>query len=139
VLIILQNEPLLFVHGPPVFIKIAITVEESTSVFKLNEEALEVSGETERKEQAKQEETKSLKAADPTVIKRVMYLSTPFPRQVYQPLQFVIGNETLTGIIEKIEGNTILIEIDKGDNEFVAVEMGSIDEILWRGTPFDKS
>ena len=77
-LIIFRNEPLFIRSGPPVFIKIAITVEESTSVFILNEEALEVSGETERKEQAKQEETKSLKVADPTVIRRIMYLSTPF-------------------------------------------------------------
>ena len=36
--IIFQNEPLLFVHGPPVFIRVAITEEESTSVFILNEE-----------------------------------------------------------------------------------------------------
>ena len=32
-----------------------------------------------------------------------------------------------------------MIEIDEGDKEFIAVEMGSIDEILWRGNPFDKS
>ena len=63
-------------------------------------------------------------------------MATPFPRQVYQPLQFVLGDETLTGTIEKIEGETVLIEIDEGDKEFVAVEMGRIEEILWRGDPF---
>jgi hypothetical protein len=139
VLIIYRNEPLLFVNGPPVFIKVAIEVEESTSVFILNVEELEESVEIEQEERAEHEETNSLKVTDPTVIRRIMYLATPFPRQVYQPLQFVLGDETLTGIIEKIEGNTVLIEIDEGDKEFVAVEMGSIDEILWRGTPFDKS
>ena len=40
---------------------------------------------------------KLLKVADPSVIRRIMYLSTPFQRQVYQPLQFVIGDETLKG------------------------------------------
>ena len=33
VLTIFRNKPLLFVDGPPVFIKVAIIVEESTSVF----------------------------------------------------------------------------------------------------------
>ncbi len=135
-LIIFPNEPLLFVHGPPVFNKITITVEESTSVLLVNEEAHEVSGETEREEQEQQVEMKSLKVADPTVIRRIMYLSTPFPRQVYKPLQFILGDETLTGTIEKIEGETIVIEIDEGEKDFVAVEIGKIEEILWRGNPF---
>ena len=147
-LIIFRNEPLLFVHGPPVYNKIRIIVEESTSVFVLNEEALEESIVTERKEQKEQEEqkeqkeqekhdvTQSLKVADSSVIRRIIYLGSPFPRQVYQPLQFVMGDETLTGIIEKIDGDTVLIEIDEGEKEFVAVEIGRIEEILWRGNPF---
>jgi hypothetical protein len=136
VLIIFRNEPLLFVHGPPVYNKITITVEESTSVIMLNEEALEVSDVMERKEQEQQDVTQSLEVADPSVIRRIVYLGSPFPRQVYQPLQFVMGDETLTGIIEKIEGETVLIEIDEGEKEFVAVEIGRIEEILWRGSPF---
>ena len=135
-LIIFRNEPLLFVHGPPVYNKITITVEESTSVIMLNEEALEVSDVVERIEQEQQDVTQSLEVADPSVIRRIVYLGSPFPRQVYQPLQFVMGDETLTGIIEKIEGETVLIEIDEGEKEFVAVEIGRIEEILWRGSPF---
>lgn len=135
-LIISKNEPLLFVHGPPVYNKIKIIVEESTSVFVLNEEVLEAAVETKREEK---EETQSLKVANPSVIRRIMYLGTPFPRQVYRPLQFVLGDETLTGSIEKIEGETILIEIDDGENEFIAVEMKMINEILWRGNPFDEN
>jgi len=102
----------------------------------LNEEALEVSDVTERIEQEQDDVTQSLKVADPSVIRRIVYLGLPFPRQVYQPLQFVMGDETLTGIIEKIEGETVLIEIDEGEKEFVAVEIGKIEEILWRGNPF---
>ena len=38
VLIILRNEPLMFVQGPPVFIRVVVKDEESTSVFVLNED-----------------------------------------------------------------------------------------------------
>ena len=41
----LRNEPLLFVKGPPVFIKVVVKDEESTSVFVGNEDKLEVVGE----------------------------------------------------------------------------------------------
>ena len=144
VLIIYRNEPLLFVHGPPVFMKIAITVEESTSVFVIDggeleatidviEEGLE---EKEIDENQVSEKIKSISVADPSIVKRIMYLGTSFPRQAYQPLQFVLSDETLTGKIEKIEGETLFIEVKGGDNEFVAVEMGNISEILWRGNPF---
>ena len=142
VLIIYRNEPLLFVHGPPVFMKIAITVEESTSVFVIDggelEATLDVSEEglKEIDENQVPEKIKSISVADPSIVKRIMYLGTPFPRQVYQPLQFVLSDETLTGKVEKIEGETLFIEIKGGENEFVAVEMGNISEILWRGNPF---
>ena len=55
VLIIYRNEPLLFVHGPPVFIKVAIQDEESTSVFILNGEELEGTVEVEQEVQEKRE------------------------------------------------------------------------------------
>lgn len=152
VLIIYPNEPLLFVHGPPVFIKVAFLVEESTSVFILNGEESEVSSEMKQEEQKvqveqmfqekqkvqeKQVEAPVQKVTDPSISRRIMYLATPFPRQVYQPLEFVLGDETLIGIIENVEGETITIEIEEGDKEFVSVDMGSIEEILWRGNPFD--
>ena len=144
VLIIYRNEPLLFVHGPPVFMKIAITVEESTSVFVIDGGELEATVDVleeglegrEIGEDQVPEEIQSFSVADPSIVKRIMYLGTPFPRQAYQPLQFVLNDETLTGKIEKIEGETLFIEINGGDNEFVAVEMGNISEILWRGNPF---
>ena len=138
-LIISRNEPLLFIQAPPVFIRVAVTDEESTSVFVVNEDALELSGETNREKQEKQElheKSQVFKVASPSVIRRVNYLGSPFPRQAYRPLQFVLGDETLTGTIEKIDGETILIEVDDGDKEFVAIEMGRIEEILWRGDPF---
>jgi hypothetical protein len=130
VLIIFRNKPLLFVDGPPVFIKIAITVEESTSVFILNE------GEVEETSEEVQEESRLALAVHPSVIRRISYLGSPFPRQVYRPLQFVLDDETLTGTIEKIEGETVLIETTEGEKEIIAIDMRRIEEILWRGDPF---
>ena len=43
----IQNEPLMFVHGPPVYIRVATTDEESTSVFVLNEDELANPSDTE--------------------------------------------------------------------------------------------
>ncbi len=142
VLIILRNEPLMFVQGPPVFIRVVTKHEESTSVFVVNEDAQGLSVETDREENEKQElqgKSQLVKVASPSVIRRINYLALPFPRQVYRPLQFVLDNETITGIIEKIDGETILIGNDDGEKEYVAIEMGSIEEILWRGDPFVES
>ena len=44
----LRNEPLLFVKGPPVFIKVVVKDEESTSVFVGNEDDLGVVGEADQ-------------------------------------------------------------------------------------------
>ncbi|MEK5040840.1 hypothetical protein [Sporosarcina sp. FSL K6-3457] len=131
-LIILRNEPLLFVQGPPVFIKVALKHEESTSVFVLSGEESEIASEVE----VEQEQAESVKVAEPSVMRRIMYLGTPFSRQVYRPLQFVLADETLTGTIEKIEGETVVIGMGEDGTELVSVEMAKIDEILWRGDPF---
>ena len=82
------------------------------------------------------EQIPTVKVADPSLVRRIMYLGTPFSRQVYRPLQFVLGDETLTGSIEKIEGETILIGVGEDASELVSVEMAKIEEILWRGDPF---
>lgn len=82
------------------------------------------------------EQMPTVKVADPSLVRRIMYLGTPFSRQVYRPLQFVLDGETLTGSIEKIEGETILIGVGEDASELVSVEMARIEEILWRGDPF---
>ncbi|WP_318615921.1 hypothetical protein [Sporosarcina sp. YIM B06819] len=134
VLIILRNEPLLFVQGPPVFIRVVTKHEESTSVFVLSGEEPEMASEVELEQEI--EQTTAVKAANPSVIRRITYLGTPFSRQVYRPLQFVLSDETLTGTIEKIDGETVFIGIGEDGSELVSVEMANIEEILWRGDPF---
>ncbi|WP_342509010.1 hypothetical protein [Sporosarcina sp. FSL K6-2383] len=131
----LNNEPLLFVQGPPVYIKVVKRQEESTSVFSLSGEEPEmVSSEVEI--EIEQEQPTAVKVAEPSLVKKIMYLGSPFSRQVYRPLQFVLDDETLTGSIEKIEGETVLIGIGEDASELVSVEMAKIEEILWRGDPF---
>jgi hypothetical protein len=134
VLINLRNEPLLFVQGPPVFIKVVTKHEESTSVFMLSGEESEVTNEAEQEQIPKQ--MTAVKVADPSLVRRIMYLGTPFSRQVYRPLQFVLDGETITGTIEKIEGETVLIGVGEDASNLVSIEMARIEDILWRGDPF---
>lgn len=134
VLINLRNEPLLFVQGPPVFIRVVTKQEESTSVFMLSGEEPEVASEAMQEESP--EQMLAVKVANPSLVRRITYLGSPFSRQVYRPLEFVLDDETIKGTIEKIDGETILIEMSEGDKKFVSVEMGRIEEILWRGDPF---
>lgn len=130
---ILHNEPLLFVHGPPVFIRVTVTDEESTSVFvPIEEEDRELSDTDEEKIQP-------IKLVKPAIAKKLLNLSGPFQRQVYRPLKFVIGDETLSGGIQKIDGEMIFIELDDEEDVIVGIEMSTIEEILWRGEPFEES
>lgn len=132
-LTIFQNKPLLFVDGPPIFIKVAITVEESTSVFLLNSEEQSM---LENEEQVSVAEALPV---NPGIQRKIIYLSNSFRRQAYQPLQFVLEEETLSGTIEKIEEETVWIDLEGADQEIIAVEMGKIEEVLWRGKPFDET
>jgi hypothetical protein len=128
--IIYKNEPLLFVHGPPIYIRVAITEEESTSVFVLTEEEFAKPSDTELND------VKTVSTVKPSILRRITELGKPFQRQVYRPLQFIIGEETLSGEIEKIEGETIFFNLDGEEDLVVGVEMNTIEEILWRGKPF---
>ena len=97
----LRNEPLLFVKGPPVFIKVVVKDEESTSVFVGNEDGLEVVGEVDKKCKKtgirRCRKTANHKSGKSVNFRRIHYLGTPFARQVYRPLQFVLGEETIKG------------------------------------------
>lgn len=127
---IYKNEPLLFVHGPPIYIRIANTDEESTSVVVLHEDEFAKPSDTELNE------VETVSTVKPSIFRRITELGKPFQRQVYRPLQFIIGEETLLGEIEKIEGETVLIKLVGEEDLIVGVEMNTIEEIFWRGTPF---
>ncbi|WP_438316336.1 hypothetical protein [Sporosarcina sp. FA9] len=124
---------MLFVDGPPVFIRVVVRDEESTSVFMMNEEELQESDE----QVVLTENTNP--EIDLSVLKRVIYLDGAFQRAIYKPLQFITSNEILKGSINKIEGETVFIDLH-GENEgVVALEISSIDDILWRGHPIHET
>lgn len=130
--IISNNEPMLFVQGPPVFIRVVVTDEESTSVFTMN---MEESAEPDAVEEVK---VPSVVKAKSSVLRRIHYLDGAFQREIYRPLQFVIGDEILKGSIDKVEGETVLIDLFGEDEAIVAVEIATIEEILWRGSPINE-
>ncbi|KAA0966717.1 hypothetical protein FQ087_10965 [Sporosarcina sp. ANT_H38] len=136
--IIYRNEPLLFVNGPPVFIKVVVAVEESTSVFILDSE---YQIEQEKEEQLTEQliDVETLLETNLAIQRKIIYLNNSFRRMVYQPLQFVMEGETVTGAIEKIEEKTVWIDLTGMHQDLVAVEMGKIEEVLWRGKPFDET
>ncbi|MFD1206000.1 hypothetical protein ACFQ38_12955 [Sporosarcina contaminans] len=135
---ITYKEPLLFISGPPpVFTKITIQKieEESTSVFVMDEltehEQIEVNPSPQHETQ---HETQH-EIENPVILNKITYLSEPFQRQVYQPLQFVIKGEKVKGTIQKIEDGSVWINCK---DELKKVEIKHIEEVLWRGHPFDR-
>ncbi|MBO0601471.1 hypothetical protein I2483_07340 [Sporosarcina sp. E16_3] len=76
---------------------------------------------------------------NPDIQRKIIYLSNSFRRQAYQPLQFILEEETLSGTIEKVEEETVWIDLEGANHEIIAVEMGKIEEVLWRGKPFDET
>ena len=127
--IIYQNEPLLFVHGPPIFIRVSTTDEESTSVFVLTEED---------QEELILEEAQEIDKNNAAVFNKVINLGRPFQRQVYKPLQFVLENEIVKGTITDINEETVWIEIADEEDLIIAVEISTIQDVLWRGKTFQE-
>lgn len=71
---------------------------------------------------------------NPVVMNKLRYLSAPFQRQAYTPLQFIVDGNMIKGAIQKVEDSMVWIESDDMTTE---VEIAKIEDILWRGQPFD--
>ena len=65
---------------------------------------------------------------------KLRYLSKPFQKQAYKPLQFVLEGGIVKGEIQKLEDDILWIETDIGLTE---IEIRQIEDVLWRGQPFD--
>jgi hypothetical protein len=108
--------------------KAAIYEEESTSVFFPNDESVR--------------ETIDIKPSvrtvshvvNPAIMNKIRYLSRPFQKQAYKPLQFVLEGEIVKGEIQKVEDDILWIETD---DVLTEIEIGKIEDVLWRGQPFD--
>ena len=133
--IIYQNEPLLFVHGPPIYIRVATTEEESTSVFVLNGEEKE---EFILKEE-NDEQVKKTAGTNSEIFNKITSLGRPFQREVYKPLRFVLEDEILKGAINRVDGETVFIEVADEEDLIIAVEISTIKDVLWRGKTFQEN
>ncbi|WOV88432.1 hypothetical protein QWT69_04745 [Sporosarcina oncorhynchi] len=126
--------PLLFVQGPPVFVKVKMVEEESTSVFIINhhteKETLEV-----HPSSVNELETVAV-GTNSAIRQKIDYLSRPFQKQAYHPLQFIVEGKTVKGDIQKVQDSTIWIELD---DEVTEVDIEKIEDVLWRGQSFDQT
>lgn len=115
-------------QGPPVYVKVAVLEEESTSVFVPNEgsarEAIDIQPSVET----------ASHVVNPAIMNKLRYLSEPFRKQVYTPLQFICEDGIVKGAIQKVEGDILWIE---ADDQITEVEIGKVEDVLWRGQPFN--
>lgn len=135
--IIVKNEPLLFVQGPPVFNKIIFKLEESTSVFTSIEdittyEEVDYSG---IGFVGVEKELHTITNND--ILEKIIYLNRPFRKQVYAPLKFVMKEETLSGTLLKRDGNVIWIQPIGETEASISVDLHEVEDILWRGESFE--
>ncbi|MDX1806410.1 MAG: hypothetical protein R3267_05255 [Paenisporosarcina sp.] len=114
----MENDPLLFVQGPPVYRhipKVKHWQEESTSIFpepaiKAVEKAVE----------------------DPIMWNRLRFLKSDFAKHVYKPLCFHLQDgEKVYGVVEDLDPDSVQIKLTNG--EITAFEIQEIQEIWWRG------
>ncbi|MFC5604619.1 hypothetical protein ACFPTP_15400 [Sporosarcina koreensis] len=102
--------------------------EESTSVFVLSEGSAREANDIDPSV-----ETAS-HVVNPAIISKIRYLSAPFQKQIYTPLQFIFEDGVLKGAIQRVEGDTVWVE---ADDKITEIEIAKIEDVLWRGQPFD--
>ncbi|PUB17918.1 hypothetical protein C8K15_101115 [Paenisporosarcina sp. OV554] len=121
----MENDPLLFVQGPPVYRHIPMVSywqEESTSIFP---EPIIKAVEKEAVEKDPVEK-------DPIMWNRLRFLKTDFAKHVYKPLCFHLQDgEKVYGVVEEINPDSVQIKLT--DGEITAFEIKEIQEIWWRG------
>lgn len=122
------NEPLIFVQGPPVYVKVAVFEEESTSVFVPNDESVRETIDNNRSVQA------ASHVVNPAIMSKIRYLSRPFQKQVYKPLQFIVEGDRVKGEIQKYDEGSLWVV---ADDMITQIEIAKIEDVLWRGQPFD--
>jgi hypothetical protein len=108
--------------------KKAVFEEESTSVFVPSVESVREAIDI---KPAIQEEATHV--VDPILLGRIRYLSEPFQKQAYKPLQFVLEDGIVKGEIQKLENDILWIETN---DEITELDIRKIEDVLWRGQPF---
>ncbi|QTD41235.1 hypothetical protein [Sporosarcina sp. Te-1] len=137
------QKPLLFVQGPPVYTRIIVSDEESTSVFVMIEDGKSTMEDAPEYDITPVFDGESLPSDDnderpshPVIFDTLHYLNNPFRRQVYRPLQFYLKEEQVKGSLRKVEGDIIWIDPLEGGEGPVKLVINEIESIHWRGQPF---
>lgn len=122
--------PLMFVNGPPVYEKVPMMDEESTSLFVkyFEEEPLFL-----------EEPVKELVEIDPVIRGKLARVQSSFGQQIYKELTFVLPNEEIVGNVTKYDDNTIHIELLGTEDMIMAIELSDILDIRWRGKSLPKN
>lgn len=124
--------PLLFIDGPPMVTVVHAEKEESTTIYWKPDE------ETAPEQQTPQSDPPALQQ-EPDVIRKIRYLSEPFPRRAYRPLQFLVGGQLLTGDIVALSGTEIAVQVTEESQaleEIRTIDLQAIEEVFWKGQPF---
>lgn len=123
--------PLMFVSGPPVYTHVPfVDEEESTSVFVKEEEA---EAEAEAELQTAVVDPIEIKEVDPSILAKVQKVQSPIGQKVYKKLTFVLDDDEVMGNVTKVDGNTMMIEVDGDEDKIVALELSELRNIIWRG------
>lgn len=119
-----------------------LSKEESTSIYWSGNDS-ELVGEAEQSvNQVVPEEVVAAtmdSAMDSPIVKKLRYLSEPFPRSAYRPLQFLVNGQLLTGDISVMTDSQIALEVQqesKDMNEIRTLDLQEIEEVFWKGSPF---
>lgn len=118
--------PLMFVSSPPMYTRTTAEDEESTAIFVVEEEPVE-----EVPEEVKS--TIEKKEIDPSILKSVERLESPIGQRVYRNLTFVLPDEVVNGNVQKLEEETLFVEVDGDPEQLVKIDLYELQNIIWRG------
>ena len=127
--------PLMFVSGPPVYTRVQFEDEESTSIFVTMDESPELVEAPITMDESPElvEAPIEIKEVDPSILAKVERLQSSMGQRIYQGLTFILGDEEIRGNVGKLDGNTIIIEVNGDKDEIIAVELSEVQDIIWRG------
>jgi hypothetical protein len=133
----LENDPLLFVHGPPVYRHVREVTrwqEESTSIFP-EPVVKAVIHDPEPVVKAvihDPEPVVKTVEVDSLMWNRLNFLMSKFAKQVYKPLCFQLQDgEKVCGVVDALHPESVQIKLAEG--EITAIEIQEIQEIWWGG------
>ncbi|MFS0688433.1 hypothetical protein AB1K89_04155 [Sporosarcina sp. 179-K 8C2 HS] len=108
--------------------KVSVYEEESTSVFVPKDESMRETIDIKPTVQSASD------VANPAIMSKIRYLSEPFQKQAYSPLQFIVEGDIVKGTIQKVEDDILWIE---SNDMITEIKIAKIEDVLWRGQPFN--